>query len=341
MSASPTLRIMDAERPDGAWIKQASDEIFRHTHTDGAVLLRGLTLRTSRDLAHIRDLLRITRYCGAEEFLARSYTTDMVTTPLPFPKTSQLCPFQEFSFSRQYPRYVLTACIHASTPNDISTHQIVDTKRIIRNLPRALVARLRSVGWRFDRNFHAGFGVSWIDAFNVTSDEALHEALGALGIEYEWRTSELLATTRRLPAMVTAPDTEEECWFNDIAFFNIASVDRAQRTVLQHAFGSDVPATTYYGDGIAPSVAELEAIRNSYDAATRRFSWRAGDLLIADNLSCAQGREATSADLALAVAFGGGRLSEVASRPRATHERGFTASRDGRASRDGDTPNVF
>ncbi len=61
---------------------------------------------------------------------------------------------------------------------------------------------------------------------------------------------------------------------------------------------------TALGDGQSLSESDFLAILGAYDATTTRLAWRAGDLLVADNLLTAQGRSPLTGTAEYWIAFG-------------------------------------
>jgi alpha-ketoglutarate-dependent taurine dioxygenase len=108
---------------------------------------------------------------------------------------------------------------------------------------------------------------------------------------------------QRRAAVVRHPGTGEDCWFNDVAFFSQWSVDAEEREVLLAAFGPDgIPYNTSFGNGGPLGEPDWRRVLDAYDAVMSRVEWRAGDVLVLDNLLTAHGREPFTGDWETAVA---------------------------------------
>lgn len=269
----------------------------------GAVLLRGLTFTGQASLVAARHALGIDEFIPIEDFGLRRDLGNGVFTPIHWPANRLLCPFQEGSFSAESPATVLAMCV--TPPDSGGEAHLADTRLISSHLPADLVDRVRTHGWTMTRVFHDGFGIPWTDAFSVSSPAELEDLLALEGVEHRWLPEGSLRTVRRRPAVVAHPVTGEECWFNQLAFLNSASMEPRELALLTEAFGEDIPMDTAFGDGTPLSTADLKIIQQAYDQAARVIDWRAGDLLVVDNIMTAQGRAPFTGAPEFLIAFGG------------------------------------
>lgn len=93
--------------------------------------------------------------------------------------------------------------------------------------------------------------------------------------------------------MTAHPVTGRRCWFNQIAFLNEWTIEPEIRTYLIDVYGAEsLPFNTRFGGGdpIGPDIIKL--LNDTYTAHTSRGPWRAGDLMLVDNLRTAHSREA-------------------------------------------------
>src|SRR5207244_5452767 len=73
--------------------------------------------------------------------------------------------------------------------------------------------------------------------------------------------------------------------FNQIAFLNEWTIDRAVREYLVDIYGEDgLPFNTRLGNGDAIGADVVQLINEVYEAHTARERWQAGDLLLGDNV---------------------------------------------------------
>ncbi|WP_052850413.1 TauD/TfdA family dioxygenase [Streptomyces avicenniae] len=269
------------------WLLNAADDIRSTVLTQGAVLVRGLDIREPGDLAAVRESLGVQRYRATELFGQRTVYGDGVTSPIEWPAERELCPYQEETFSTIVPRITLTACVRP--PETGGEACIADARELLRRLPDELVGRFRELGWTLTRVFHGEFGMDWREAFGLDSYDALTDLLSTIGIDHTRVSNGALRTVRRRPATVVHPETGEECWFNQAAFFNSASLEPRDLAVLRRVFGPDIPMETSYGDGSPLTAGEVSLINEAYTKISTVIPWQAGDLLVADNMLTAHG----------------------------------------------------
>ena len=311
VSTLPELLIRSYDAPASApfsWLREMAATLREQMLMSGAVLVHGLPVDGPNSLARARDALGISGHVPNEAFNDRRDFGNGILGPINWPNDRVICPFQESSFSRTFPPVVLTACLTPPVGDGVA--HLSDARRIAEHLPARLADRVLVAGWTLERTFHSGFGISWRDAFAVRDRDALGSVLEAAGIEAKWLHNGTLHTVRRLPGVITHPATGEQCWFNQISFLNMGSLDPSERAVLVRSFGKHLPMNTYYGDGSTLTDEDLFAIHKAYDSVKIGIPWRCGDLLVADNIMMAQGRSAYEGVPEFLVALGGTEYSD-------------------------------
>jgi hypothetical protein len=283
------LTIQSSEDSPFDWLLEVADDIRSTVRTQGAALIRGLPIREPGDLTIARKALCVSPYRATELFGQRTGYGDGVTSPIEWPAERELCPFQEETFSAVVPSIALTACVRP--PETGGEACISDSRELLRHLPDDIVRRFRESGWMLTRVFRDEFGMKWRDAFGLDSYDALIELFAKTGVDHTRISNGGLRTVRWRPATVVHPATGEECWFNQAAFFNSASLEPRDLAVLRRAFGPDIPTETSYGDGSPLTEDEVFAIHEAYARTSAAIQWQAGDLIVADNILTAQGHQ--------------------------------------------------
>ncbi|MGN9846712.1 TauD/TfdA family dioxygenase [Nonomuraea sp. H19] len=280
--------ILSPEESAFDWLLDAADHIRSTVRTRGAALIRGLPIREPADLTIVRKILGVEPYRATELFGQRTVYSDGVASPIEWPTDRELCPYQEETFSAVVPSIALTACVRP--PEAGGETCLADSRELLHHLPDELARRFQELGWTLTRVFREEFGMKWSEAFGVDSFDALIELFAQIGIDHDWVSKGGLRTVRRRRATVVHPKTGEECWFNQAAFFNSASLEPRDLAVLRRAFGPDLPMETGYGDGSPLTEDEVSAIQDAYAKTAAAVRWQAGDLIVADNVLTAQGR---------------------------------------------------
>jgi len=288
--------------PDAAgWAAAHRDELEQALCRHGAIRLTGLAVATPADLAAIRDALGRAPVAPAEPFAARADLGHGVWSPPEWGADREQCLHHEEAYGLGFPALLLLACLAPAR----SGGQLLlgDARAALAALPGDLAGRFRAEGWRLEQTFRPHFGLPLAEAFGTSDPSTVERACADRLIAWEWQPDGVLHLSRRRSAVVTHPVTGDECWFNDVCFFSRWAVDAAERTLLLSAFGErGLPFDTRFGDGRPLAEADYLAIMRAYDEVLVRVPWRAGDLVLVDNLLTAHGREPYAGTWEVAVA---------------------------------------
>jgi hypothetical protein len=155
-----------------------------------------------------------------------------------------------------------------------------------------MVERFERAGWLLVRNYNDEIGASVAEAFGTDDRRAVESYCRANAIKFEWRPDGGLRTWQRRSAVVRHPLTGQRCWFNQIAFLSEWTMDAELREYLLDVYGEDgLPFNTRFGNGYAIDADVVQLINEVYEANTAREPWRAGDLMLVDNVRTVHGRE--------------------------------------------------
>ncbi|WP_063752002.1 TauD/TfdA family dioxygenase [Sorangium cellulosum] len=207
-----------------------------------------------------------------------------------YPQHQTIALHNEGAYCFTWPRKIFFCCLTA--PGGRGETPICDVRRVLARIPLEIQARFEARGVRYVRNYNAGVGLTWQQAF-YTDDRAKVEAYcKAHAIEVEWLDGERLRTVAVRPAVQRHPITGERLWFNHAAFFHLAAREADVRQALVSTYGEDgLPFQTFYGDGSPIDPADVRTILDAYDAERILFPWARGDVLLLDNMTVAHGRE--------------------------------------------------
>ena len=78
------------------------------------------------------------------------------------------------------------------------------------------------------------------------------------------------------------------------AFFNVWNLKGPQRAILERLGADKMPYNTRYGDGSPVPDEVLAELHHAYEMERASFGWRAGDVLVVDNMLVAHGRASFS-----------------------------------------------
>ncbi|MFS8197581.1 non-ribosomal peptide synthetase [Streptomyces sp. CWNU-52B] len=268
----------------------------------GAVMLRGLEVRTAADTADTAAALGIEPLTEREGFAPRTALAPGVHSGSHWPAEDPMCMHHELSHAATVPGTLLFACLTA--PGSGGRTTVADSQQVLAALPSDLTGPLEEHGWLLRRMYH-DVGVAWPDAFGSADRAEVDAYCATAGIEHTWLPDDRLLTRQRRAAVVRHPRTGVPGWFNQIAFLNGLTMDPAVREYLTDVYGPDgLPFDTAAGDGTPVTADTVEQINAVYDRFTVGEPWQTGDVLLVDNIRTAHAREPYEGTREIAVVLG-------------------------------------
>src|SRR6476659_7054772 len=256
----------------------------------GSVLVRGLGLREAAQTGAGFQRLAASLIPEQEAFAPRQAYPGGLYSATPRPPNQQMCMHHELSYRLEFPGLMMFACLTAPASGGATT--VSDSPTVLGALPADLVQRFEREGWMLVRNYNEDFGASVEQAFGTDDRGEVERYCRASATEFEWQPAGGLRTWQRRSAVVRHPVTGQRCWFNQIAFLNEWTLDAEVHEFLVDSYGADgLPFTTRFGSGEPIGEDVVDLINEVYKAQTRREPWRAGDLMLVDNVRCAHSRE--------------------------------------------------
>ncbi|MFF8633764.1 TauD/TfdA family dioxygenase [Streptomyces pilosus] len=293
----------DAVDP-AAWAARDTGRLRDLLDRHGAVLLRGFQTTPG-------DLPRLLRPLGGDPLQYRERSTPRtalgggVYTSTDHPADQVIALHNENAYQSAFPGLLAFQCTVPARAGGGTP--LADCRRVLARLAPAVVERFVRTGVCYLRTYHPGVGLSWQDAFGTDDRDEVSSYCARGGIEAHWRPDGTLHTRQTQPALACHPRTGEDVWFNHAAFFHPDGLDPALRAALRARYprDEDLPHHVTFGDGGPIPAADLAHIRAAYAAEAGVVPWRAGDVLLVDNLLAAHGREPYRGERRVAVAMAG------------------------------------
>jgi alpha-ketoglutarate-dependent taurine dioxygenase len=292
MSATAVAPILHADPAGDAprWAAETRDALRAVVAEHGSVRVRGLGLRDATEVGAVFRHLAAELMTETEAFASRRSYADGVYSSATWPQNQPMCMHNELSYTLEFPGLMLFACLTAPTGGGATG--LADGAAVLDALPTELVERFQREGWLLTRSYGDEIGASVAEAFGTDDRGAVESYCRANAIEVEWQPDGGLRTRQRRSAVVRHPVTGERCWFNQVAFLNEWTMAAEVREFLVDMYGADgLPFNTRFGGGDPIGEDVVQAINGVYDANTAREPWRAGDLLLVDNVRTAHSRE--------------------------------------------------
>jgi alpha-ketoglutarate-dependent taurine dioxygenase len=287
---SPPVLRTDAAGDAVSWATGHRTALRAAVTEHGAVLVRGLGVHDAAEAGAVFARLADGLMAEREAFAPREEYSAGVYASTKWPATQRMCMHHELSYLREPPGLLLLACLQA--PEQGGETAVADAAAVLDGLPSDLVARFEREGWLLVRTYNDEIGASAEESFGTADRAAIERYCRANGIEWEWQPDGGLRTWQRRGAVVRHPLTDRRCWFNQIAFLNEWTLDPEVREYLVDVYGDDgLPFTTRFGNGDPIGEDVVAVLNDTYEAATLREPWQAGDLLLVDNVATAHSRE--------------------------------------------------
>lgn len=286
------------------WLAEHRDALRATVARHGSVLIRGLGLSDRAKVVDAFAQIAPDRVIEREAFAARTSYGQGVYSSSTWPATQPMCMHHELSYLLSVPSLMLFACLVPPTSGGVTG--IADAAAVLEALPADLVNRFEDQGWMLVRNYTEEIGAGVADSLGTDDPAAVERYCRDQGIEWEWLEDGGLRTRQRRRAVAVHPVTGRRCWFNQVAFLSEWTMDPDVREFLVDMYGAEgLPFTTRFGNGDPIGEDVVELLNDVYDSVTVREPWRAGDLMLVDNIGTAHSREPYDGPREILVAMAG------------------------------------
>lgn len=258
----------------------------------GALLLRGCPALAASDFARfVREFSgkRLIDYVGGAS--PRVKLGEGVYTSTEYPQNYTLSLHNELSYTYRWPEHLFFCCVKVAGQGGETS--LGNSRAILKGIDETVVREFKSRGIKYVRNLHGGTGsgYSWQEAFETDDKSVIEVHCRAGGIRFRWKDDGGLTLSEVRPATTLHPVTGEEVWFNQADGFHPSGIDReTYELLISEMKEEEFRLNSYYGDDTPLDLAALNHAREVIRSEAVLVPWRAGDILILDNLLTAHGR---------------------------------------------------
>jgi alpha-ketoglutarate-dependent taurine dioxygenase len=272
-----------------SWVTDERELLEAKLLEHGGILFRGFGVSTTEQLDGLIRAFSGQPLDYLDRATPRSQVSGKIFSSTDYPPDQTIELHNENCYASAFPGKIFFLC---QTPaHEGGATPIADCREVYRLIAPDVRERFARRGVMYVRNFVDGLGLSWQDVFQTADREEMARFCRASGIEVEWRGPEHLRTRQVRPALARHPRTGEMVWFNQAVAFHVTTLEDVVRESLVAELSEEgVPKNAFYGDGAEIAADDLEAVREAHRRATFDVQWRAGDLLVLDNLLSAHGR---------------------------------------------------
>lgn len=284
-------------------------DLIRHlVKHNGVLLFRDLPLTQAQEYEHALVLLGYDLYeSNTGGASPRSKVTDKTFVSTEAPPAFIIGLHTEFCYQTTRPGMISFFCLqpgkkYGETP-------IFDCAKVWDSLSEKLKEKLEANGLLYKRFFPGkksilNFRKTWQETFQTQDRSTVEAFLMSEGMDFTWQADGGLATELRVPAVMIDQAQGKKrlsiTMFNAESFkYNFRYFRRRYNTLLRialewfvtHEYGrQDTFLQVALGDGSPFLKSESEEIQRAAWNNAIAFKWRAGDLLILDNISYAHSR---------------------------------------------------
>lgn len=271
------------------WAGRNRAYVEDHLLRGGAVLFRGWGMDDVDEFQRLvqavsGDLLEYTYRSSP-----RTQVKGNVYTSTEYP-AHQSIPFHtEMSYTSSWPmKIAFLSLVVAETGGETP---IADSRRVYQAVDPAVRDRFERLGVLYVRNYTPFVDLPWQTVFQAQTRAEVDEFCREAGIEAEWISDDHLRTRQVCQGVATHPVTGEKVWMNQAHLFHVTSMGDDMAEMMIEEFGEEnLPRNTYYGDGTPIDPADFRSVLDAYEAASIRFPWEQGDVLLLDNMLMAHAR---------------------------------------------------
>lgn len=273
--------------------------------TSGALKFSGVTISSVDTFQKTVDSI-------ADKFLSyidgnspRTKLTGTVYTSTEYDPAQRITMHNELSYSARWPNKLFFTCLQPAASGGETL--LADSRDILRNMDKSIVADIRKKGVAYIRNLHGGKGIgqSWQDTFETDDPKRVEAYCRSYATEFEWKKDGGIRLKQRSKGIIRHRDSAEEVWFNQVDQFHPYQLGEEVLDAMMAIYDTpeDFPIYVTFGDGTEIGTAMVREILDTIDKITIAPAWEKNELLIVDNELVCHGRNSFTGDRKVLVAM--------------------------------------
>lgn len=277
------------------WIKENRQDINRIIEDNGAILIRGLKILSSRQFGDILQVL-----FGRELMPYRFRSTPRtelrgnVYTATEYHASETIPQHNENSYTNRWPMRLGFLCLLPAAEGGETP--IADSRSVYNAIRPDVREEFERRGIMYMRNY-GDLDLPWSEVFQTSDRGEVEQYCRDNNIGFEWKSDKHLRTWQITPAAAEHPVTGDKVWFNQSHLFHMSGLrEDVRKGLLEVMDEKDLPRNTYFGDGGPIPSEYLDHIREAYRNLELVFRWERYDIMLLDNMLFSHGRRPFSGD---------------------------------------------
>jgi alpha-ketoglutarate-dependent taurine dioxygenase len=254
-----------------------------------ALIFRGFGI-TEGTAMSVMDRLVPNRAAYVHGNSPRTKAGSNVYTSTEYPAEFVISMHNELSYAHHWPQRLLFFC--AVAPETGGATSVVDSALWLSSLDNEILEAYRP-GVRYSQNLHGGRGLgrSWQETFETDDRAEVERFLAGSGANWAWLKGGSLRVSQDRPSVLRHPVTDEEVWFNQSDQWHPAALGADAKALAQVVPADEMPQSVSFADGSPIPDSYVQQVRERGLGNAVNVDWRAGDVLIIDNVLVAHGRQ--------------------------------------------------
>ncbi len=302
------------------WFKKNKDALLEKLLEHGVIYLRNCHIQKDEVVSYVEDIVGtnalLDSYAGGVAARPKIDKNLYLTTEAP--AANSIAQHYEMSYMKNCPKKIffyshLPAEHGGATP-------VTFSRRVKKDLDPKIFEEYRKRGMCYIRNYFGEANdswkllLSWQRAFEVKTKKEFEDLARKNKFEFEWTKNNGLRTMNLMPGVIHHPETHEEFIHNHSVSFrpysestknsfssriHLDSLAPDERACLESISPETQPYAVAWGD--TREMISDDIIEQIYQVSNKNkvsLNWRAGDLMIIDNILASHGRDPYKGDRA-------------------------------------------
>lgn len=279
---SPTRDIAEFVAENSAPI---AERLLEH----GAVLFRDFPVREIGDFDRFISAISQQRIDYIYRSTPRTSLGNRIFTATEYPPALEIPLHNENAYQTDWPLKLALCCLKPAESGGETP--ISEMRRVNCAIGAALLDKFEERRVKYVRHYRPYVDISWQEVFRTEDRSVVAEFCALHDISHEWLDVSTLRTSQICQGTALHPVTNERVFFNQAHLFHISNLGDAAAKSMLDVFGPDkLPRQTFFGDGTEIPAEDLAKVRAAFAGAAITFPWKAGDILLLDNMQFAHGR---------------------------------------------------